>query len=61
MMGAGSDKTQSEAAAYELGRQAFAKGASSDTNPFQDDERLRDKWEQGFTDGQKIRSDDRRP
>ncbi|TXI00340.1 MAG: hypothetical protein E6Q76_18560 [Rhizobium sp.] len=49
------DTTQEDA--YELGRKAFVKGGSGDNNPFAESDPRRDKWAQGFMDGQKIRSD----
>lgn len=60
-MKTGSDDRNSENHAYELGRRAFVKGACSDNNPFPQGDQRRDEWAHGFTDAQKIRSDQHRP
>jgi hypothetical protein len=55
------DDAISEKDAYELGRKAFEKGASSDNNPFPKDDHRCDQWAHGFMDAQKIRSDQHVP
>ncbi len=57
----GSEDRNSEEDAYELGRRAFTKGASSDNNPLPQGDRRCDDWAHGFMDAQKIRSDQHRP
>jgi hypothetical protein len=53
-----SHRSKSQEEAYELGRKAYVKGASGDTNPFPADDPCHNDWAHGFLDGQKIRSDD---
>ena len=60
-MKAGNDDASSEHDAYELGRKAFVKGASSDNNPFPENDPRCDQWAHGFMDAQKIRSDQHVP
>ena len=55
------DDGLSESDAYELGRNAFADGASGGDNPFPEGDHHRDEWAHGFMDAQKIRSDRHRP
>jgi hypothetical protein len=56
-----SGQSASDEEAYELGRKAYAKGASGENNPFPANDPRRDDWAHGFLDGQKIRSNESMP
>jgi len=57
----GRHRSKSQEEAYELGRKAYAKGASGEGNPFPANDPNHDDWAHGFLDGQKVRSDDSVP